>query len=196
MAPLSKDSILTSTQKSELLRCASRDFLIDARTLVCPLGSRPNGMSRYYQIKVNSLLDDDEDDTKYILRISNFNVHCYRCGSQKKLRVKKRRRRNKHPSRKYCRFLRSVCEEYCNVCKVSKRYHLNGRQSILVKRSTLTNVQPRKLVDKQIILNPPVVNPKSSIKKRIVKPKPGPKQLHSQPKFSSRLRAFSCLLKE
>lgn len=194
MAPLPIQSLVESVQKSESFRESTRDYLIRAAQLMCPNETirASNGMNRYYQIQVNSLFNGDQDDINYISRLSEKNTRCIRCGNQKKIRLRSRRRENKSSDRKYCRYLRSLCNEYCDKCDNIKTYKLTGRQSIIDK---LKKPPVPKLATKRVVKLP--LEDKPLKKKNIViKPVALEKPPQKTAPFSSRLRAFSCLLQE
>lgn len=164
-------------------------------------------MNRYYQIKVNSLANQDHDDINYITKLAERNIRCIKCGTNKSLKLKSRKKKNNSSERKYCRYLRSLCYEYCDKCSERKAHKLFGRQSILNKLDAKSNDNKvkhskedpkKKSSDKQelksIIPTPSQSNSaKRGSKKKLALPviKLPPKQ---QPSDSG-LRAFSCLLK-
>lgn len=195
-----KDSVSSATQKSELIRDATRNFLISASSLLRPNNGVANGMNRYYQIKINSLIDQDNDDINYMMKLSENGTICTKCGNTKVLKLKKRRRENKSSDRKTCRYLRSLCIENCDICNYSKTNKLYGIKSIKQRRQ-LDKEAPNK--DTPSVPNPsrPAVQnfkpkPPKKSKKQVARKVIPLKFQSNPPSFSSRLRAFSCLLKK
>lgn len=203
MAPPVRDSISSSERNRETFRDTTRDFLLKANGILNPSSSNTNNLSRYYQLHINSLLDLDQDDIDYLLKTSEANVRCVKCGNHKDLRLVSRKRENRSTYRRHCRYLRSKCIEYCNKCNNSKKHKLFGRQAIYDKLK-------RNLVATKINNKRKVKSTSPSVKQQTVKhflkrtshskphqqpPVPQPAQKIT-PQFSSRLRAFSCLLEQ
>lgn len=190
-----------------------------------------NGMSRFYQIKVNSLLDTEHDDIDYITKLSEKNINCTKCGSTKKLQLRYRRNQNRSDKRKNCKYLRTLCDHYCESCHTRYNcYKLSSRQQILDRNLSSKTIKPTKSktkVEKPVQIKIPIapiqstrlensklpnVTTSAPISQSIPsyktgqaksKPKPRPVKLppskikqNSNPQFSSRLRAFTCLLEE
>lgn len=140
-----KASITDSIKESESIRNITRDYFTQAARLFTPKNNRPscvdhdrekfdNGMNRYYQIKVNSLIDSEHDDIDYIVKLSEKNVNCVKCGTTKKFTLRKRRTQNKSDKRKYCKYLRTLCDRYCDSCySTYHRRKLFGRLQIIDK---------------------------------------------------------------
>lgn len=206
MAPLVRDSVSNTVLKSELFRNSTRDFLIEASNIVCDQ-SKINVLSRYYQIKVNSLINNDHDDLVYILKIGDQNSRCIKCGSQKHFKLKHRRNANKADIRKYSRYLRGFIALGCANCKCSKRVKLRGKKFIVQQQKLpSTNIAPTKhnnsSLQTSISLTPStLIKSVKPTNQKFKSPKPKslpPKHIiqTTGPNFSSRLRAFSCLLEE
>lgn len=204
MAPQQKDSISTTVHKSEFHRNSTRDFLIGASQVVLNNSGAHNGLKRYYQMRMNSMLNRDQDDIDYIMRVSDQSTICFKCGNHKQLRIRSRKNKNRSSERRSCRYLRSLVDEYCDKCYEHKVHKLKGRQSILDKLADKEKPkipQPKNEAKQLLkVFDKPVNTPTTSKRKssnnkadRALK-LPLPKQ--NLPAFSSRLRAFSCLLKE
>lgn len=213
-------SLNQATIRRETYRKCDRDFLIDAyNVLGRNRGNAAAGLSRYYQLRINSLIDIDRDDINYISKVSANNTKCIKCGTTRQLKIKRRRRANQSSERKYCRYLRGLSEEYCDKCQSKIVHHLRGKKAILFNRATEQPPPADKSEEEHV---PPTSTTKSTKNKNKRKtpkqpeppPKPAPPAL--RPAFSkrlrlaaaaskpapqglqpsSRLRAFSCLLKE
>lgn len=200
MAPPTKESISLTTQKSELFRTSTRDFLIAAQRLISNNNQElPNGMNRYYQMRVNSLIDRDQDDIDYLLKLGEFSTRCIKCGSDKTVKLQSRKKQNKAAERKFCRYLRSICDEYCDKCQYSKKHKLYGRQAIIDRSAAKTTTKSINTNRKSHTLPPTVeLEPQVALisqqdltrklsfatKARLSKPPP------PKPSFSSRLSAF------
>lgn len=196
MAPGFKDSISSSAKKTELFRNATRDYLINAALLLQPEDGGSNGMNRFYQMKINSLMNEDEDDVNYIVKLSENSTRCTKCGITRTLKIKSRKKENKSSDRRYCRYLRSLCKEICDNCRHCKIHKLIGRKSI--RQALLAN---KEASHKRVIkTSNPAQKPKIKIapekKKKIIEKIIPIKTQLNPPSFSSRLRAFSCLLKK
>lgn len=170
MAPQhSKVSITETVKESEFIRNITRDYFIQAARLFTPKINRSsesnhdkekfdNGMNRYYQIKVNSLLDLEHDDIDYIVRLSEKNVNCIKCGSTKKLRLRNRRNQNKSDQRKYSKYLRSICDHHCDSCNSTfHRSKLLGRLQVIDKLQQLQQ-QPTQSIAKPSDTNKSINN--------------------------------------
>lgn len=192
-------SISKVGQQSELTTAATGNYYIACSLL---FQNQTNGdiksqaMRQYYQLKVNSILDPSQHDIEYICnKLANSNVYCIRCGSLTKLRLINRKSRNKSEERKYCKYLKNLCERYCDKC--FKKSKIN-----ICDIPTATS-QPRDKVDQpskpdQVRQNHPLPKTATATKKQQhhqLKPKPAPKPKQT-PQFSSKLRAFSCLLEK
>ena len=185
MAPSERGSLVESTLKSSHFRSSTREFLLNASKLVSNAGMR-----RYYRIKLNALLDRDEDDINYIHRIAERSIDCIKCGNSKVIKVESRKTANKAESRTHCRYLHSFCKEYCDKCGYLKKHKLLGRKSICTKLTKPKQQLKRKADSKpKTTIDVPI---KTKYKK-IILPKP---TQTNKPQFSSRLRAFSFMLKE
>lgn len=212
MAPLTRDSISSSERNKETFRDATRDFLLRANELYTRSSQTKDGtdnlLTRYYQLRINSFLSPDDDDICYLLRTAESNVRCVKCGNQRNIRLIRRKRENRSTNRKHCRYLRSKFVEYCNRCGDKKIHRQFGRQAIYDKlRQSGSNTKgvKRKLAAKsESETKQPTQKGQLPVTKQMVKRAPknkqpqqpviGPKTNTAQ--FSSRLRAFSCLLKQ
>lgn len=190
MAPQIRDSINNTAIRSELLRNSTRDFLIDASKLI----GNP-ALNRYYRAKINSLLDSDQDDVEYLRKVSTKSTLCIKCGNTREIKYKGRKSLNKSIDRKHCRYLRALLKEYCNRCGNGQVYKLRCQQSIarVLKRNKTRDPHPK-------VEQPAQKQPQQSQvqAKQKHQPKPSKKQPPKpppKPQFSSRLRAFDCLLK-
>lgn len=145
---LSKVSIADSSKKSESIRNITRDYFIQAARLFTPK-NRPsceihdeekydNGMNRYYQMKVNSLIDLEHDDIEYIVKCSSKSINCLKCGATKKLALRTRRAHNKSSKRKHCKYLRTICDLYCDSC-----YSTNHGNKLLGRSQIIDKLQQR-----------------------------------------------------
>lgn len=199
MARGHRDSVSSSASKSELFRNATRDFLINASLLVQPEDGASNGLNRYYQMKINSLINEDEDDVNYILKLSENSTRCMKCGTTKFLRLKSRKNENKSSDRKHCRYLRSLCREICDSCHYCKTHKLINPKSLkrttilheeAINRKMKCNLKLDQSISKQRTKT--VKDKKKKVNEKII---PFKTQINP-PSFSSRLRAFSCLLKK
>lgn len=255
MAPYhSKDSIVISAQKSESIRNITRDYYLQASKLFTNYNIE--GVNRYYQIKVNSLVSLEHDDIDYIVRLSKRNVNCIKCGSTKTLHIRNRRARNKSDRRKYCKYLRSLCIQYCDSCQSHyNSFKLLGKKQLQQRKQLCPQGQKPKDIDNRLsnshtkqtnldklvpdktkidsnqsakIPQPKIIansstsgspqHPRTSFRnketfgkskpsrpinnnKQPTQPKlefipPSKISKTTKPQFSSRLRAFSCLLEE
>lgn len=203
-----KESMIDIVNRNEKNRNLTRNFLLDAFKVHCLSNGLTNGLSRYYQVQINSLINRGQEDVDYLLNLAENNTRCIKCGSSRKIKIRNRRNKNKSSSRKYCRYLRSLCDFVCDKCHHCKTFKSKGRKNL--KNITKSIPQPKLKNPKQPI---PTVSvrqptPSNSIAQRnlIGKPKQqiAPRQKQQpivtkpkqQPNFSSRLRPFSCLLKE
>lgn len=214
MALSQKDSIAASVKKFEFVRNTTRDFYINCSRLFHePRGEGSNsaasneGMNRYYQIKVNSLLNLDHDDIDFLVKSGERNFRCIRCGNNKKLQLKSRRKQNKSVDRKHCRYLRSICTVNCDKCGQTSKFKSQSRRAILDKLSERKLDQdkpklllkPTKQISEPSKAGPKPKGPAPSM--RLLCP-PKVSQLQpskikkNQSKLGSNFRAFSCLLKE
>lgn len=171
----------------------TRDFLLKARNWISHDGS--DSLSNYYRLKINSLLDPDQDDIDAILKVSERNLRCSKCGIVRNLIYSHRRRQNKSRLRKNCRHLGSHLIECCDICKDKTKFSLSKRDNLPVAITDTPQIQqtnpPRKLVNTNAQTSKPEHNlqVKKYIKKGSSKPQP-------VPQFSSRLRNITCLLKQ
>lgn len=207
-------SVNQATIKRESCRKSNRDFLIDAYNILCKNKSNASQLSRYYHLRINSLVDTDRDDLNYISKISANNTKCTKCGNLKQLRIKRRRRANKSAARRYCRYLRSLNEEYCDKCQDKTVHQLKGKKAIQVKSRQAEKFESitDKIVKQQEQVQAVAKKKKNKEEKaKQPPPKPAPitkpvfskrlrlaasKPAAPKPLPSSRLRAFTCLLKE
>lgn len=188
-------SLNQATIRRETCRNSNRDFLIDAYNVISKSGSNAAGLSRYYHIRINSLVDTDRDDLNYIDKVSADNTKCIRCGNSRLLNIKRRRRANKSTARKHCRYLRSLSEEFCDKCHSKIVHHLQGRQAIRDKRPGKKPSAPTEQKNKALIVQTdPQTTNKATFSKRLKLA--APRQPLQKPQPSSRLRAFTCLFKE
>lgn len=197
MARGQRDSVSSSASKSDLFRNATRDYLINASLIVQPEDGSSNGLNRYYQMKINSLINEDDDDVNYILKLAENSTRCMKCGTTKFLRLKSRKKENKSSDRKHCRYLRSLCREICDSCHHCKTHKLTNLKS-LDRPATLNKDAIKRKMKCNFKLDQSVSNQKTKIgKKKRANEKTIPLKIQiNPPSFSSRLRAFSCLLKK
>lgn len=204
-----KESIIDIVNRNEKNRNLTRNFLLDAFKVHCLSNGLTNGLSRYYQVQINSLINRGQEDVDYFMKLAEDNTRCIKCGSPKKIKIRDRRNKNKSSTRKYCRYLRSLCDSICDTCHHRKTFKLRGRKNL--KNISKPTPQPKLKNKKQLI---PTVSakrpsPSNSIaskrnqigrsKQQIApqqKEQPIVTKTKQQPSFSSRLRLFSCLLKE
>lgn len=197
MASSDKDSISATNQKIETFRDQTRDYLLKAFELTSRAEQSGGFASRYYRLKVNSLLR--RDDIANVVKTSERGLLCSKCGILKKIRLLKRRKQNSSAERLHCRYLRSILVEYCSICQFTRRYKLHGRQHLISRLRLQDNPKSKLAKTKQSTKKLPEVptnQPTSSTKNRKKKPITAPTSSSSQPQFSSRLRSFSCLLDE
>lgn len=216
-------SLNQATVRRETNRNSNRDFLIDAYNVLCK--DKGNALlSQYYHLRVNCLLDTDRDDLNFINKLSAHNTKCTRCGSLRQPRIKGRRHANRSKDRKYCRYLRGLAGEYCDKCN-SKTVHkleskqavsdrLKSKQQVTPKdqeanvpaqqskptKANTSKAKPKQQPAQQTPSAPqqqPPANTRPAYSKRLrlqaKQPPPAPVQ---KPQFSSRLRAFDCLLRK
>lgn len=199
MANSIKDSITTCLSRSESLRGEAQDFLIKASQIVCHESGDSNGMNRYYQLQVNSTLSRNRDDFKYLLKLSDRSTKCIRCGHSKTIKFKSRKPLNKSVERHFCRYLRAICDEHCDRCNFH-RFH----KSIVARAIVKPKLKQGRAAD-----TPNKTKFRSTAKKKARAPQTQSDdidrklslQVKGRPKlpaqaYSSRLRAFTCLLKE
>lgn len=215
LTPIKKESIVSKDRLDGHLRTSTRDFLIDACNVISTkLGNlQSTGLNRYYQIRVNSLYDPDHDSINRIKKIAENNTNCLLCGNACCIRLHSRNRLNHSNSRKHCKYLRCFCDEFCDKCKSSTRHKLYSPRQIQDKLHKIDNQNAKVKVKNDSIAPPPpptksenksrlsaedqTVNTKSARKQKSQPTLPPPPKIKPPPaQFSSRLRAFSCLLKD
>lgn len=182
----------------------TRDFLLDAFQLQLDNSNLTEGLNRYYRIKINSLLETNQNNLDYILKLSENNLNrCIKCGSAKRIRLRSRRSKNKSPTRKYCRYLKSLCDFVCDTCHHCKTFKLSSRKALKnqAKTESLAKVITKHIIAIPEIKKPPPAQtnkPISSKRTHSLKSSKQKQPIVTKPKQapSSRLRAFSCLLKE
>lgn len=220
MAPQVKDSISTIVNRNETYRNSTRDFLIDASRLIAKHHDNNNGLNRYYQLRINSLINTDETNVDYLLKLSSLkSTNCVKCGNKKDIKLITRKKLNKSKERKYCKYLHSILEEYCDKCHCfrktyklnppNKKHSYNSGETSFQKKDNTCLTRPKTTRNKHIQqkqkqhLAAPVLKSsqnknqpkKTKLKEAKYQSKP-PARPVPKPQFSSRLRAFSCLLKE
>lgn len=201
MAPI-KESVSSSAQQSEITRQSNLEFLLSARQIFENNSSLSSTANRYYRNRINNLLDYDRDNIERFFQAADSSNYCVHCGALETISTKRFKVINKSKARVHCRHLKGICVKSCQH-RGSKR---NQFRSYVVKthRGQLSDKkigqEKSKLTEKQKDLSRPEhVTPISQIKRKTSQSKPTlltPPTTSKGPKFSSRLRAFSCLLKE
>lgn len=202
-----KESIIDVVNRSEKNRNLTREFLLNAFKIHNNDNQLSDGLNRYYQVQINSLINFNQEDIRPFLKSATNNTRCIKCGNYRKIKIRSRRSKNKSWSRKYCRYLRSLCDFICDTCHHSNTFKLRGRKALkntsrtaptlksnAAKQpvSTSTTKQPdhcKIIVKRNPVKRSKVIVAPHQKQTAVAKPK-------QPPTFSSRLRAFSCLLKE
>lgn len=207
------DSIKEAQEKRTTIRESTQEFLIKASQIIQSSNhSHEHPLNRYYRLEINSLLDPDEDNIKSIQKLSKDSAICIKCGSGKSLRLRNRKAKNKSWTRKYCRPLRSQLVVLCDKCQDRQKLHLKGRRAVLaqLKNRGIETKKGRPNTSTHLIEKPNKSTPDPETKSRKQKQPSQPAKLmvkrrakHSSTtpsiekkplQFSSRLRAFDCLL--
>lgn len=202
-----RESINDILNRSEKHRNLTRNFLLDAFKTYIIGNEIPNGLNRYYQIRINSLINRSQEDVNHFVKLAENNTRCIKCGSYRNIKIRSRRSKNRSPSRKYCRYLRSLCDFICEACQHSKTFKLKGRKALkntakavptpkLINARQSAPIGPTRRPDQLGVIsrrNPAKKTKTTIIHQQAISTVTKPKQ---PPSFSSRLRAFSCLLKE
>lgn len=199
-------SIQSRAQRDERLRSFNRDFLIDTFNAVSASHRNSNldGLSRYYQLRINSLYNSDYDSLKQFQKSARLNTRCIRCGNRLTLKIQRRKRQNKSKLRKYCRYLRGYSIEFCDKCFGSCKNKLFGRRQAESRlRSANTKRSRKNIPTSKKKPSIPQVSASEVMKTKATTTGAREKKIPIPPKsntktaqFSSRLRAFSCLLKD
>lgn len=166
-----------------------------------------NAIDRYYRLKINSLLDCENEDIDAINKFAARDIHCSKCGSRRDIIYRDRKYANRDLKRKHCRYLRANIVEICDNCDSEKKLKL-------IRHSDSKARTHSKNLGMSIALNSDVVKGCSGQKqspvvktgqtrtpaKKIIKKGPKVPQIPASsktfPQFGSRLKTFSFLLKE
>lgn len=213
------NSIKGAEENNTNLRVATQDFLVRAQQVLKSSSHYDQQiLDRYYRLRVNSMLDCDPANIKYINKIGQKTTTCIKCGNSKSLKLKNQRTKNRSWSRRNCRYLRSQVIVHCDKCQDKQRFTLKGRQTILdklglgkkqrssedqrtavaVQSSKKPKVTPTESQQQPKKRNPPSPRLQSQLVNQMVKRKTKnvsiPVVQKPTHQFSSRLRAFTQLL--
>ena len=192
--------IAFAQERKSTLRETTRTFLLKAQQT---LSEQCGFADRYYRLRINSILDPDQDDLEAISRFACQSLLCPRCGTRLDPRYRSRKKKNRAKDRKTCRHLRADLVELCATCGYrSKKITFtstNRKKEPLPHSSTVPSRPETKTSLKSAKTSLKSAKPEAQQEvKRFIRKGPKRFEASNQPKntpqFSNRLRAFTCLL--
>lgn len=202
MAPLTRESVSNSDQQSQIARQSNVEYLLAARQIllgndnICPTANR------YYRTRINNLLDYDKDNIDKFFQSALDSCFCVHCGNPVSINAKKFKQSNRSKKRTHCRHLKGICMKSCHYCRRRETRLEAYVVKILEPRLAGTIAlakKPKPSNKEKEKLAPVHTTPVSQVKRRLPQRthiEKDPTVVSKGPEFSSRLRAFSCLLKE
>lgn len=197
----SKKSISESNTGAHTGTAEHLDYLVEAALAI----GFENPVKRIYQTQANQIFNDKLCRLDYVKSLADIGITCFRCGVNRHLIVRSRKRINKSTIRRKCRHLGQYIVENCANCGLQSRHTLD-KHLVIASPAIKTTKQPKTppkttnsgkvgssdfKAKKNPVVQQQKVNTVAAKSAEFIKPKASAK-----PQLSSRLRAFSCLLKE